>query len=133
MATLSRIIKDELKLSRDALPAQNASANGTAIDLENTPLTDDVQFCLELPATPSLANGQTITGKIQDSADNVTFADLAGTTTLVVTGAGGAGAATARKVQRIPLATRRYVRAVWTASATAGDNTAVKGEFALVF
>jgi hypothetical protein len=133
MGNLSRAIKDELNLVRTALPAQNTAANGSAIDLGNVPLSDDVHFSLLIPATPSLADGQTITGKIQDSADGVTFADLVGVGTLVVTGAGGVGAAQAAKVQRTPLACRRYVRAVWTASATAGDNTAVSGEFALTF
>lgn len=132
MATLNRVIRDELNLVRTTLPAQNANVNGTSIDLGPVPITDDVHFVLKLPATPSLANGQTITGKIQDSADNANFADIA-VPTLVSTGAGGAGSAGGQTVARIPLNCRRYVRANWACSATAGDNTAVKGEFALGF
>lgn len=132
MPTLARKIKDEFKLARIALPAQNANVNSAAIDLENVPLKDDVQFNLSLVKTPNLANGQTITGKVQDSADNVTFADVA-IQTLVVTGVSTDGGPEATLTVRVPLNIRRYVRANWAASATAGNNTAISGEFALVF
>jgi molybdenum-dependent DNA-binding transcriptional regulator ModE len=74
-----------------------------------------------------------ITVKVQDSADNSSFADVAILATLVATGAGGTGSAAASLTQRAPLTLRRYVRVNIAASATAGDNTVKKATLALAY
>jgi hypothetical protein len=115
-----------------ALPAQNTNVNSTAIDLGsvvNGAVGNFCEFVIDLPATPSLANGQTMTITIQDSADNSSFAAVAGLSTLVVTGAGGVGAAAASRRVRLPSTLRRYVGINIAASATTGDNTAVSATF----
>jgi len=127
------MIKDGDLTVLTSLPAQNSNANGTALDLINLPIPDGVQVCISLPALPALANAQTMIVKLQDSADNSSFADVAGLATLTATGAGGVGSAAASLTQRVPLTLRRYVRVNVAASATAGDSTALKATLALAF
>lgn len=105
-----------------ALPAQNTNVNSTSLNL-GTPLPDH-EVRIAIPATPSLASGQTITCTLQDSADGSSFAAIAELATLVVTGGGGGGAATTRDV-KLPASFRGHLRVNIAASATAGDNTAV--------
>lgn len=111
-----------------ALPAQNASNESASVDLGADrvgPVGDALEAHLELPATPDLADGETITLSIEDSADDASFAALETLGTLVVTGAGGAGAAAKKLRFYLPPDCRRYVRAAAAASTTAGDNTGV--------
>lgn len=129
---MNRTHTDAQLTKTTALPAQTATANGASIDLGVTTaaaLSEAVQLEISIPATPSLANSQTITATFQDSADNSSFAAITGLSTLVATGAGGVGSAAVSRKVPLPNATRRYVRASYAASATAGDNTAVSGTF----
>jgi hypothetical protein len=124
--------KDAALIKTTALPAQNANNNSASIDLGET-VPESVQLELSVPATPSLADGQTLTFAVQDSADDVTFAAVAGLSALVMTGAGGAGSAAASRVIALPPSVRRYVRINQAASATAGNNTAVSSKLSLLF
>lgn len=90
---------------------QGAAGNGTGLDLGSTPVSYSFGWSAFLHVTAF--TGTSITIKIQDSADNATFADLAGATFTAVTAAGQVG-------QRIGTASgstatvRRYVRFVST-------------------
>ena len=126
--SFNRALKDGLLTKTNALPAQDTNNDGASIDLAQVnlgPTGDHIELEISVPALPALANDQTMTFTVQDSADDSTFATLAGLSTLVLTGAGGTGAAAATRVVRLPRTTRRYIRVNAAASATAGNNTAV--------
>jgi hypothetical protein len=117
-------------------PAQNTALASASIDLvlAGNVARESFEVLLSYAAAPSLANGQTITVELQDSADDVTFAKISTLDSLVVqTGAGGTGAAASNVRFALPSTTRRYLRALDTMSATTGDNTAVGYTFQLVF
>jgi hypothetical protein len=133
--SFNRQLQDAKLRATNALPAQDTNNNGDSLDLgqvELGPTGDHLELQVSLPATPDLANGQTITLTIQDSADGTTFATLAGLSTIVATGAGGLGAAAIERIVRLPRTTRRYVRVNAAASATAGDNTGVSRTIAIL-
>lgn len=131
---MSRTHRDILKQVVTALPAQNTANQTGAIDLEQTIGGEIEAIALELaiPATPSLANGQTVTFALQDSANGTDFAATDPAISTVITGASGEGAAAKTVRFRLPPGARRYVRLTQTASATAGNNTAVSTTFALL-
>jgi hypothetical protein len=132
---MNRTRQDAKLTVTTALPAQNTTGNGTSIDLEAVTaanLPEAIQLEVSVPATAALADGQTITVALHDSADNSSFAAIAGLSTLVITGAGGVGAAAASRKVPLPNATRRYVRAVYAMSATTGDNTAVSAKLKIL-
>jgi hypothetical protein len=133
---MSRNIKDASKRVTTAFPAQDTTAASAAIDLEQAeafPVNESLALVVAVPALPDLANDQTATITLQDSANGTDFATLAGLSTVVLTGAGGTGAAAAKRVVRLPDNTRRYVRANVAMSATAGDNTGVSYVLELAF
>jgi hypothetical protein len=123
----ARNLVDAKLTATNALPAAGASANGTSIDLGNGPLSpESIELEGSIPATPSLVDAKTIIIKLQDSADNSSFADIAACGAITIaTGAGGVGAAAAKTRWRLPSNARRYVRQVATVLASGGDNTAV--------
>lgn len=124
---MPRRTQDLLLTVSRALPAQNTNANSSVIDL-GTALPDialeAVDLVINVPAT-TCATGQTITFTIQDSADNSSFAAIARLSTLVLTGASNATAATGEIRYRLPSITRRYLRVNIAMSATTGDQTAI--------
>ena len=87
----------DVNLSRTvSVPAAGASVTSTVLDLATT--TPGRIPCVELAITSSaafaaLADGHHITVQLQDSADGVTFANVADLPAYVTTGTGGAGAA----------------------------------------
>lgn len=115
-----------------ALPAAAATAYTDALYVGNGRL-NDYEFEIGHEAVPSLADAKTVTIKLQDSADGVTFADVAVLASLVSTGAGGAGAAANAVRVSLPSTVRNYIRASATVLAAGGDNTAkdfyLKGKF----
>lgn len=125
------LLDTALKVTK-ALPAQTATANTDSIEI-GYGVPEPIQAQILLPATPSLANSQTITITFQDSADNSSFAAIPELATLVATGGGGVGAAAATRTVYLPPSVRKYVRASIVASATAGDNTAVTATLQLRF
>jgi len=118
-------MRERQSIKTIALPAANASAVTPALDFGTAlPGPQKVELALELPALPSLADTKKCTLELEDSADNATFAVIAGTGNMSVVGAGGAGAAAKTFRVYLPPVFRRYVRAKATVDAVGGDNTA---------
>lgn len=118
-----------------ALPAQNTNNNTASIDLGDAApgaSTEAFDVRISVPALPALADGQTVTLALQDSADNASFAAIGEFASFVRTGAGGAGAAAADRQLKLPATVRRYIRLNQAASATAGNNTGVSTTLSLV-
>lgn len=110
------------------LPAAGATAYTPSIKVGGTgdPILDHVELKAILPATPDLADDKTVTVTVQDSDDDVTFAAVEELATLVVTGAGGTGAAAAERAVRLPSTTKPYLRLAAAVQAAGGDNTAIE-------
>lgn len=108
------------------LPSSNSNASTESWDLGQGPHIERLELRLEVEALPNLVDAKTVTVKVQDSADNNTFADVAEMAPIVMTGAGGVGAAAVSKEFRFPPTIRRYARvnvAVMTAGGTNTDKT----------
>lgn len=126
-ANLYRRLADANLTKTKALPAAAAGNNTDSIDLGQTtlgPLADEMEFVVEIEATPSLVDDKTITLTIKDSADDSTYAAIPSLATLVQTGAGGAGAAAASRRYKLPPTTRRYVRVYADVLTGGGSNVA---------
>ncbi len=121
-----RNLKDASKIVTKACPAANANHNSDGLDLEQTlgGELEAIAFEIEIPALPNLADTKTLTVKVQDSADNSTFADLdpAISTSVVGVSTNGSAAKTVRF--RLPPNARRYVSLNLAVAASGGDNTA---------
>lgn len=116
----------KLKVTK-ACPAAGANHNTGTIDLGcKNPGASVESFEVEIaiPALPSLADGKTLTVKLQDSADKSTFADVEQLASVVVTGASSAGSAASTVVVRLPSDVKRYIQANLAVAANGGDNTA---------
>lgn len=133
--TIRRLTDQNLSVSH-VLPAAAASVGTAGIDLGQTtlgPAGDEFEGVISIDATPSLVDAKTIILTVEDSADNSSFAAIAGLGTLTVTGAGGVGAAAASQRFRFPPGTRRYVRVSAAVLTAGGDNTAVSFYLSLKF
>lgn len=114
---------------RVALAAADSSANTTALDLGGSTsfgqAYDNLQLRVAIDALPNLTNSSySVTVTVQDSADNSSFATVAGLGNLTVAGVSTTGA-TASSIQiPIPSHTRRYVRINVASPASGGDHTA---------
>lgn len=119
-------MKDILLKVTKALPAAAASATSDTLDLgpNGGAHLESARLQLELPALPSLVDAKTVTLTVRDSADDSTFADVEGYGSMVVTGAGGAGAAAKTYVLKLHNHVRRYVRIKIDVLTAGGDNTA---------
>lgn len=129
---MDRNIRDSDLIISKAIPAQNTNEDSSALAI-GASFPEGVQVEVAVPATPSLADGQTITVTLQDSADNSSFAAIPELETLVVTGGGGTGAAAATRTVRLPPSARKFIRMNIAASATAGNNTAVSATLSMLF
>lgn len=89
--------------------ARTATANGTSVDLQQ--YSGDVAVVLDSSA--GTGTSPTLDVKLQDSADNSSFADIAGATFTQVT-----GTASRQKIVINKDAARRYVRPVATIGGT---------------
>lgn len=102
----------------------NASggANSDSFDLEQAIGGDieDIAVELALPAEAGLSDTKVLTFKLEDSADNSSFAAVDPLISTTQTGASGTGVAAKTVRFRLPPGTRRYVRIAQTASATPG-------------
>ena len=110
-----------------ACPAAGASVNTATIDTGSAGDASLANAVVEIaiPALPSLAEGKTLTVKLQDSADNSTYADVAELASVVVTGAADSkGSDKKTAVVRLPPGARRYLQANIAVAASGGDNTA---------
>lgn len=125
---MSRNITDAALIKVTALPAQDSSVDSASIDLGGAEIAalEVIEIQVDLPALDDLADGQTVTLTVEDSADDSTFTAIAGLSTLVATGiATGAGSDAFTRKYKLPSSTRRYIMVSATTSATTGDNTAV--------
>lgn len=113
-------LKGELTFTESLAPAaRTASANGSSLDLQGY----NGQVVARLNSAAGTGTTPTLDVKIQDSADNSAFADVAGLTFAQVT------TAAFKDTLRIdPRAVRRYIRMVATIAGTSPSFTCV-GEF----
>jgi len=131
---MGRNLKDANFIATTALPAAGASNNSNVFNLgAGTFLPEEIELQVSIPATPSLADTKNLTLTIEDSADNASFSAITGLATIVVTGAGGAGAAAKTETIRLPSTTRQYLRLNQAVDAAGGDSTAVSTTFQLLF
>lgn len=124
---ISRSIRDAALQVTKACPAAGANHNTPTLDLGSTnPGVTAEHFELEIaiPALPSLAADKTLTVKLQDSADDSTYADIEELASVVVTGVLAAGSAANTVAVRLPSSINRYIQANLAVSASGGDNTA---------
>ena len=134
MSQTQRQIQDAVESVYTLHPAQNANLNSASLDLRMAGNVAREQFevLITFDAAPNLASAQTLTLTLQDSADNITFANVTNVSTVVQTG-GSSGAALATARIALPSTIRRYIAFNDAASATAGSNTANGFTFQLVF
>jgi hypothetical protein len=125
---MSRLIRDALLVVTRVLPAANANANSSSIDLgDATPVLhgQNHELQIDVPALPALVEDKTLTITIQDSADNITFVAVEQLAPFVITGGSGDGAAAATRTYRLPSSLNRYVNINCAVLADGGDNTGV--------
>ena len=117
-----RRFKDASLSNSVALPVGATTANTTAVDLGKTlpfPITE--KFVAKVTTTAaSGANNKNITVRLQDSADNTTFANIAEISALTLTDNNGAGYSAGELAVSLPPDTRRYIRAQATGEANGG-------------
>jgi hypothetical protein len=121
--TVSERRLQDASLSKNvALPTGAATANTTGIDLgQATPFPVTEAFHAKISTTAAAgANNKNIVIKLQDSADNSTFANIAALGALTVTDANGAGFPAGSLTVSLPPSTRRYVRGQATSEANGG-------------
>ena len=118
--------RDAALTTTKACPAAGANHNTATLDLKSTTagaFADSVEVEIVIPALPSLAADKTLTVKLQDSADNTTFADIPELAAVVVTGVSTNGSAAATRTVRLPSTTKRYLQANLAVATGGGDNT----------
>lgn len=128
-------MKDAALVQTKAFPAAAANNSTTAFDLGpvSNPghiAPENVEIEIAWPALAALADSKNVVFKVQDSADNSTFADLGLTKT--ITGAGGAGVAAGSVRFRLPQGTRRYLRVNQAEDSAGGDITASSSTVSLI-
>lgn len=118
-----RRLTDESLTKNVTLPSGATTKNTTAIDLgQTTPFPVTEAFHVKLTSsTATGANNKNITIKVQDSADNSTFANIAAIGSLTVTDANGAGYSAGSLTVSLPPTTRRYIRGQATGEANGGN------------
>jgi hypothetical protein len=118
-----RRFKDAALTANVTLPNAATVKNTAGIDLgQTTPFPIQESFHVKLSTSVATgANNKNITIKVQDSADNTTFANIAELGSLVVTDANGAGFPVGSLTVTLPPATRRYIRASATGEANGGN------------
>jgi hypothetical protein len=144
MGNLTRTIIDtQAGYNLTALPAENTSVQSATIDLQQAPsllagagtsVAEDIQISMSLPAiAANTVAAQSVTGTLQDSADGITFANVAGAPVLTATSVAVTGSVAVTLTFIPPLTIRRYLQVTWAVSATAGNLTASSGQFNLAF
>jgi len=112
------------KLTRSAaLPATGgATVELASIDMGKGEHYEECELVIEAPALNSteLPDGETVTYRVQHSADDAAWSILYGSV-IVQTGASGSGADAAEDRVRLPSNCGRYVRVQAETSSTAGD------------
>jgi hypothetical protein len=118
-----RRVKDASLTKNVALPNAANVANTNSIDLGKTlPFPIQNGFAVKLStSTANGANNKNITVKLQDSADNSSFANISALGALTVTDNNAAGYPAGSLTVALPPATRRYIRAQATGEANGGN------------
>lgn len=125
--------KDATLIKTKALPAANGTAVTDPIYLGKAGIElADCEFRLECEALPSLVDTKKATFIFEDSADGTNYAAIPELASVVLTGAGGAGAAAFVRDVRLPSSVRSYVRGNATVENGGGDNTSKKFTFTLL-
>ncbi|WP_009960130.1 hypothetical protein [Verrucomicrobium spinosum] len=130
-----KIRDTQLKVSK-VLPAANANNNTDPIDLiADNPGINARGYEAEIvvDVLPSLVDTKKVTVTVQDSADGTNFAAIPELATVVLTGAGGVGAAAVTRTVKLPQTVRRYIRLNTAVEAAGGDNTAKSVALSIVF
>lgn len=125
---MNRSITDAALKTTKAMPAAAANNNHDGIDLgavRPRVTLESVDVLITVPALPSLSDTKVATFKLQDSADNVTFTDIAELSSFTRTGAGGVGSAATTRRVKLPPGTRRYISVNQAVESAGGTNTAV--------
>lgn len=128
----TRNLKDVLLRITTALPAQNTTTTSEAVFL-GVGMFDAVAVRISVPATPSLADAETITLRLEHSDDGSSYSNVEQFAALVATGAGGEGAAALQRDYPLFSGVKKYLRISQSASASAGDNTTVSSSLELLF
>jgi hypothetical protein len=124
MAKILRELQDALLTANVALPNAANTVNTAGIDLGVTqpyPTTEAFQVRLATSVATG-ANSKNINVIVQDSADNVTFANIAGIASVAHAG-NSANHIAANTNFSLPPATRRYIRGSATGEANGGDSS----------
>lgn len=119
----SRGLKDATLSATTALPNAGNTVNTGGIDLGSAtpyPVTESFTAKISTGAATG-ANNKNITVVLQDSADNTTFANVAGLGTLTVTDDNGGGYSAGSLEVSLPPGVRRYLRASATGEANGGN------------
>lgn len=130
---MAREIKDKLLKVSATQPNAANTVNSNSIDLGATtpyPVTEQVQVKITCGASNG-ANSKNINIRLQDSADNSSFANIANTPNPALVNAdnAGAGHSASNVTFHLPPNTRRYIRAVAVGEANGGDSS--NGTFTL--
>ena len=118
-----RRFKDASLTTNVALPNAANVKNTAGVDLGQTtpyPITESFHVKLSTSIATG-ANNKNITIKVQDSADNTTFANIAELGSLVVTDNNAAGFPVGTLTVSLPPDTARYIRAQATGEANGGN------------
>ncbi len=128
------LLKDAELIKTVALPAAGATAYTDTLDLLQGPY-QEAQFEVELslPALPAVADGKSVSVRLEDSEDGVNFSAIPALAFFKVTGSGGLGSDESIRKLRLPSDTRQYLRASVVVDAAGGNNTGQKFTLALVF
>lgn len=113
--------------------AANVSASTTSIDLSQAYCASE-GYAVELgsPALPNIANGQSLTYTLEDSAEsNANFSAIAGLGTFAVTGEPNIGAPAKTFQYKLPPTAKRYIRA--SSNGNAASSTAAQFTLSLKF
>ena len=131
----NRRLIDTRKQVVKACPAANANHNSSTIDLEQVVATglENVMLEIAVPATLALVDAKKLTITVQDSANDSSYAAVAGLATLVITGKTGNGSDAATRVVALPPSVRRYVQLNIAVENGGGDITGTSVTASLLF
>src|SRR5438045_3678041 len=119
-----RRLQDGVLTANIALPNAANTVNTNGLDLQvTTPFPTTGRFNVRVDTGVATgANSKNINVIVQDSADNSTFANIAGLTSVAHAG-NAANHIAANTNFALPPATRRYIRASATGEANGGDSS----------
>jgi hypothetical protein len=131
----NRRLIDTRKQVVKACPGANANHNSSTIDLEQVVATglENVMLEIVVPATLALVDAKKLTITVQDSANDSSYAAVAGLATLVITGKTGNGSDAATRVVALPPSVRRYVQLNIAVENGGGDITGTSVTASLLF